>query len=198
MNESCYGGNHIAACCPVKVGARCSVWLIKDGNRVSKIQDSAEVQIRANSFTEGLGMSDSGCTAWVNDMTNSPKINGNLEICTSPTGVFIGGDPDGLRSLAKLLIWLASVDQESLTAQPDGERCHVHLHARDADAFNSLTPLSLETEVCRLDAKGTGDLPSAEKYCKLRKAKMKEAKKSGKGRSLFGTICGWIGLRKSP
>jgi len=65
----------------------------------------------------------------------------------------------GLRSLAELLTWLADVDQASLSAQPDGERCHVHLHATDAEGFNSLTRFSSETEVCRLDAKGTGDFP---------------------------------------
>ena len=97
---------------------------------------------------------------WVNDTTGSPKIVGNLEISTSGNEVFIGGDPNGLRSLARLLVWLANVDQESLCNLPDGERCHVHLHTRERlEAFNSLTPFSKETELCRLDAKGTGDFP---------------------------------------
>jgi hypothetical protein len=45
----------------------------------------------------------------------------------------------------------------------------VHLHTRDAEGFNSLTPFSSETELCRLDAKGTGDFP--EKYRKKDKEK---------------------------
>ena len=42
-------------------------------------------------------------------------IEGTLEISKNRAGagVFIGGDPKGLRSLAKILIWLADVDQES-------------------------------------------------------------------------------------
>ena len=114
-------------------------------------------------------MSDASRREWVNDQTAAPKLKGNLEISKSHDGIFIGGDPAGLRSLAKLLNWLADVDQESVSAMPDGERCHVHLHARDPmPSFISLTPFSEETEVCRLDAKGTADLP--QKYRKLRKA----------------------------
>jgi hypothetical protein len=96
---------------------------------------------------------------WVNDMRGHPRIEGNLEISRSGTGIFIGGDPDALRSLAKLLDWVADVDQDSLRLQPVGERFHVHLRARDAPGFNSLTPFSCETEICRLDAKVTGELP---------------------------------------
>jgi hypothetical protein len=109
------------------------------------------------------------CIGWVNDTTASPKIQGNLEISKSEYGIFIGGDPEGLRSLARLLTWLADVDQNSLARMPDGERCHVHLHARDAEGFNSLTGFSEETELCRLDAKGTSDLPP--KYQQLVKKK---------------------------
>jgi len=103
-------------------------------------------------------------TAGVNDTTGSPRIRGILELSRSEEGILIGGDPEGLRALAGLLAWLASVDQNSLTGMPEGERFHVHLHARDAEGFNSLTWFSEETEVCRLDAKGTGELP--EKYQK--------------------------------
>lgn len=124
-------------------------------------------------------MSDRTRIGWVNDTTGSPRIEGNLEISRRGTGVFIGGDPDALRSLAKLLIWLANVDQESLDAQPDGERCHVHLHARDAEGFNSLTPFSTETELCRLDAKGTGEFPK--KYGRLATGRATRAKGTGKG-----------------
>jgi hypothetical protein len=113
-----------------------------------------------DSLLEGAAtVTDRNRVGWVNNMCDCPKIAGKLEISTSRAGVFLGGDPDGLRSLAQLLIWLANVDQETLAGQPDGERCHVHLHTRDAPGFNSLTPFSVETELCRLDAKGTGDLP---------------------------------------
>ena len=96
---------------------------------------------------------------WVNNMQDHPRIEGNLEISSHHQGIFIGGDPKGLRSLARLLAWLADTDQESLSTQPEGERCHVHLHANDVRGFNSLTRFSNETEICRLDAKGTGEFP---------------------------------------
>jgi hypothetical protein len=116
---------------------------------------------------------------WVNDMTAAPKIEGSLEISKHRTGIFIGGDPEALCSLARLLIWLADVDQNSLSGQPDGERCHVHLHTRDAKGFTSLTAFSSETELCRLDAKGTGAFP--EKYRGLVKKSINRAKgKSGR------------------
>ena len=107
----------------------------------------------------------------------SPGIEGILEISKRRTGVFISGDPDGLRSLARLLIWLADADQESHTTMPDGAWCHVHLHANDAvESFNSLSPFSVETVLSRLDAKGTGEFP--EKYRKLGKIKAKRIKQS--------------------
>lgn len=123
-------------------------------------------------------MADRSREAWVNDMTRSPKIEGNLEISTSRDGIFIGGDADALRSLARLLVWLADVDQESLSTQPDGERYHVHLHTRDAPGFNSLTPFSSETELCRLDAKGTGDFP--ERYRALGNGRGRKVKKAAR------------------
>jgi hypothetical protein len=100
--------------------------------------------------------------SWVNSALDSPRIEGTLEISKSREGIFIGGDPRALRSLAQLLIWIANVDQEQIPTQPDGSRFHVHLHANDAAGFNSLTRFSAETQICRLDAKGTGAFP--EKY----------------------------------
>jgi hypothetical protein len=111
-------------------------------------------------------------------MRGCPKIEGKLEISKSRTGIFIGGDPRAFHSLARLLDWLANIDQESLAQQPDGERCHVHLHARDAEGFNSLTPFSSETELCRLDAKGTGEFP--ERYHELGKGTVKRVKRNVK------------------
>jgi hypothetical protein len=123
-------------------------------------------------------LTDKNCVGWIDDYADSPKIEGNLEISKTRAGIFIGGDPKALRSLARLLTWLANVDQEALSRQPDGERCHVHLHARDAEGFNSLTPFSSETEVCRLDAKGTGEFPK--RYLRLEKRSTKGAKGAGK------------------
>jgi hypothetical protein len=63
---------------------------------------------------------------------------------------------------------------------PDGERYHVHLYAKaPGESFNALTAFSRETEVCRLDAKGTGDLPK--KYRSLVKGRVKERIAAAKG-----------------
>jgi hypothetical protein len=94
-----------------------------------------------------------------------PNIHGILEISKSRAGIFIGGDPAGLRSLGEVLIWLANVDQNKYPTMPDGERCHTHLYANlPVKAGNHLTEFSECTELCRLDARGTGDLPN--KYLK--------------------------------
>jgi hypothetical protein len=85
------------------------------------------------------------------------EIKGLLEISKSRQGVFIGGDPNGLRSLAKMLNWLADADQESHPTMPDGEREHIHLCV--GPTYDELTLFSVNTELCRLDAKGTGELP---------------------------------------
>lgn len=90
----------------------------------------------------------------------SPAMEGNLEISKERRGIFIGGDPEGLRSLGRLLIWLADVDQELVPGMPDGERYHVRLWAKDPARIGSLTPFSQDTEVCRLDAKGMGRFPT--------------------------------------
>jgi hypothetical protein len=121
---------------------------------------------------------------WVNDFCGCPKIEGNLEISKEREGILIDGDPSALRSLAKLLVWLADVDQESLQAQPDGARFHMHLHSGDSDGFNSLTPFSEETVVGRLDAKGTGEFP--EKYRALTKRTANTARVAKKRRSAKG------------
>jgi hypothetical protein len=85
------------------------------------------------------------------------SIKGNLEISKSRAGVLICGDPQGLRSLAKLLVWLADVDQEALPTMPDGEREHVPLYC--SLPYQQLNSFSVSTELCRLDAKGTGEFP---------------------------------------
>src|SRR6516162_4650138 len=92
--------------------------------------------------------------AWINDMRGSPKIRGSVEVSCSRHGVLIAGDPAGLRSLARLIDWLAHVDQESRRTIPKGERCHVHLYPADhpSEFGDSLTLFSRNTEICRLDA----------------------------------------------
>lgn len=64
--------------------------------------------------------------------------------------VLIHGDPEGLRSLASLLLRLADLDQESVVGLPVGAREHVHLQPK-FDLSNS----SEAVIVGRLDAKGT-------------------------------------------
>jgi hypothetical protein len=74
-------------------------------------------------------------------------VDGNL------LTVSIVGDPAGLRRLAKLLVELANTDQNS-NDDSVGERAHLHLHRGE-----SLGDHSCEVELCRADAKGTGELP---------------------------------------
>lgn len=93
----------------------------------------------------------------------APGLYGNVEISNQSDGIFIGGDPDGLRSLAALLLYLAECHEHPGFLMPRGSWCHVHLYAQHTvERLNSLTPLSVDTMITRLDAKGTGRFP--EKY----------------------------------
>lgn len=67
--------------------------------------------------------------------------------------ILIHGDPEGLRSFAKLLIDIADLNQEEVDDKhlPAGAREHYHL-IPGLDLANS----SDEVVVGRLDAKGTG------------------------------------------
>jgi len=65
--------------------------------------------------------------------------------------VIIHGDPEGLRSFAKLLIKIANLDQENRTDIPTGAREHYHLRPN-----LELSKSSVEAIVGRIDAKGTG------------------------------------------
>ena len=89
-----------------------------------------------------------------------PGIAGNLEISIKEDGeIFIGGDPQGLKSLATVLTWLSEVDQEK-TNMPEGEREHVHLRPKSSAAeLRELTRFSVATEICRLDARESGNFP---------------------------------------
>jgi hypothetical protein len=66
--------------------------------------------------------------------------------------VLIHGDPEGLRSFAKLLLKIADLDQDTVAGLPVGAREHYHLRPK-FELANS----SVEVIVGRLDAKGTGD-----------------------------------------
>jgi hypothetical protein len=94
---------------------------------------------------------------------NALAITGNLDIFTIQNEdefegkiekwqeVLIHGDPEGLRSLATLLIKLADTDQNNNDALPIGAREHVHLRPG-----NGLSNSSERVIIGRLDAKGTG------------------------------------------
>lgn len=66
--------------------------------------------------------------------------------------IMIDGDPEGLRSLANLLLKIADLDQKSIADLPVDAREHVHLRPNFG-----LSASSLPVIVGRLDAKGTGE-----------------------------------------
>ena len=93
------------------------------------------------------------------------KINGHLDILCSQEEeeldgeikkwdeVYIHGDPEGLRSFAKLLLELADLNQEAIDDKilPIGANEHVHLRPNLELSKSSATAI-----VGRLDAKGSG------------------------------------------
>ncbi len=95
------------------------------------------------------------------------EIEGHLDICISHQEdefegeiekwdeVLIHGNPEGLRSFAKLLIEIADLNQEKVNDKylPVGAREHYHLR-RDIELSNSSVS---QVIVVRLDAKGTGE-----------------------------------------
>lgn len=93
-----------------------------------------------------------------------PKITGHLDIFTVQEeeevdgeiiryrDILIHGDPEGLKSLAALLLKLADTDQDSISNLPVGAREHLHLRPK-LELSNS----SDNVIIGRLDAKGTGD-----------------------------------------
>jgi len=64
--------------------------------------------------------------------------------------ILIHGDPEGLRSLAALLLKLADLDQEKEHHLPVGARTHEHLRPKLELSNSSETVI-----IGRLDAKGT-------------------------------------------
>lgn len=96
--------------------------------------------------------------------TPKSEISGNLDIFISENEnefegeivkwkeILIHGDSEGLKSLAKLLINLAELNQDEKTDLPIGAREHIHLQPN----FD-LSKSSVEVIVGRLDAKGTNE-----------------------------------------
>lgn len=92
-----------------------------------------------------------------------PQIKGHLDIFVAHNEdehngrkecwdeVLIHGDPEGLKSLASLLLKLADLDQEQDESLPVDAREHEHLNPR-----LELSESSVPVIVGRLDAKGTG------------------------------------------
>ena len=64
--------------------------------------------------------------------------------------ILIHGDPEGLRSFAKLLTRIADLNQDDIIDLPIGAREHIHLRP-NLDTSKS----SIEVIVGRIDAKGT-------------------------------------------
>jgi len=71
--------------------------------------------------------------------------------------VLIHGDSEGLKSLAKQLIYLAELDQEKVEDKylPNGAREHLHLRPN-----LELSKSSTETIIGRLDSKGKKEFPT--------------------------------------
>lgn len=65
--------------------------------------------------------------------------------------ILIHGDPEGLRSLAKVLLRIADLDQNDVADLPVGAREHIHLRPKI-----DLSSSSRQVIIGRLDAKGTG------------------------------------------
>lgn len=87
-----------------------------------------------------------------------PKIKGKIDIYPeilegSIVQIVIIGDKKGLMSFSKFINTLATFDQNK-NNDAIGTREHVHLHANF-----QLGSHSCEVEICRADAKGTGELP---------------------------------------
>jgi hypothetical protein len=78
---------------------------------------------------------------------NKDEFEGEI---TKWQDILIHGDPEGLRSFARLLIRIADLNQEDIIELPVGAREHIHLQPN----FD-ISKSSTEVIVGRLDAKGT-------------------------------------------
>lgn len=83
-----------------------------------------------------------------------PRLTGAISIAEENGKVVIAGDPEGLRSLGRLLNWLGDADQEQWPYLPAGGHAHLHLYPKE-----DISDGSWEVELVRLDAKGEGGGP---------------------------------------
>ncbi len=79
-----------------------------------------------------------------------PKLSGSISVKDEEGKIVIAGDPEGLRSLGRLLTWLGDADQERWPYLPAGGRAHLHVYPE-----HDISADSRELELVRLDAKGT-------------------------------------------
>jgi hypothetical protein len=79
---------------------------------------------------------------------NEDKFEGEIEKWQE---VLIHGDPEGLRSFARLLMKIANLNQENRTDLPIGAREHYHLGPN-----LELSKSSVQANAGRIHAKGTG------------------------------------------
>jgi hypothetical protein len=80
-----------------------------------------------------------------------PRIAGRVSITEEEGKVVIAGDPEGLRSLGRLLTWLGDQDVEQWPYLKPGGHAHIHLYPKD-----DMLEGSRQVELVRLDAKGEG------------------------------------------
>ncbi len=87
------------------------------------------------------------------DIFISHSQEGNHYQSVTGNEILIHGNPEGLRSLAKLLLEIAELNQEAVDDKflPVGAREHYHLRAGI-----ELSKSSNEVIIGRLEAKGTG------------------------------------------
>ena len=87
------------------------------------------------------------------DIFVSHSQEGNHYQSVTGNEILIHGNPEGLRSLAKLLLEIAELNQEAVEDKflPVGAREHYHLRAGI-----ELSKSSNEVIIGRLEAKGTG------------------------------------------
>jgi hypothetical protein len=94
---------------------------------------------------------------YVDSYKNLPKKKGKVAFQASIENneifVAIVGDSKGLRYLADLLNYMADLEIEERN-MPDGARAHFVLHSG-----LQLAKRSCNVELCRAEAKGTGEYP---------------------------------------
>jgi hypothetical protein len=79
---------------------------------------------------------------------NEAEFEGEIEKWQD---VLIHGDPEGLRSFAKLWVKIADLNQDIMPDLPTGAREHYHLRTN-----LELSKSSVQVIIGRIDAKGTG------------------------------------------